>query len=329
MASSGKRTGPRKLEVALRTAQQVQRRLPRPTAALRAAEFPLRAPTLPGGVEPLPEEQKLGAGYDTDWARSPAARVGRLALLEGAVRPLIKAVADPERRGYDRLVGLDGPAIFAANHLSHLDAGLLLTSLPEPWRHRAFAAAAADYFFDTRLKATMSALALNAIPIERTKVTRRSALLAAELIEDGWSMVIFPEGGRSPDGWGQSFRAGAAFVAVRTQVPVVPVHLEGTGRILPKGTSKLVPGKTRVTFGTPIHPTPDTDMRELSAEIEAAVTALADEVGGDWWTARQRAHAGQSPPLAGPDAGAWRRAWALGDRRSHRKRRIEPWPLRD
>ncbi|HEX7134437.1 MAG TPA: lysophospholipid acyltransferase family protein [Iamia sp.] len=326
---AAKRTGPRKLEVALRTAQRVQHRLPKPSAALKAAEFPLRAPTLPGGVEPLPKEQKLGAAYDTDWARSPAARLGRLALLEGAVRPLIRAVADPERRGYDRLVGLDGPAIFAANHLSHLDAGLLLTSLPEPWRHRAFAGGAADYFFDTRIKATLAALALNAIPIERTKVTRRSTALATELIEDGWSMVIFPEGGRSPDGWAQPFRAGAAFLAVRCGVPVVPVHLEGTGRILPKGTSKLVPGKTRVTFGTPIHPGEGADMRVLAAEIEAAVTALADEVAGDWFTARQRAHAGQSPPLAGPDASAWRRAWALGDRRSHRARRIEPWPLRD
>jgi 1-acyl-sn-glycerol-3-phosphate acyltransferase len=329
MASSGKRTGPRRTEELLRRAQQVQRRLPRPSSALKAAEFPLRAPTLPHGVEPLPKDPTLGAAYDTSWARSPVARAGRLALLEGAVRPLIRAVADPERRGYDRLVGLEGPAIFAANHLSHLDAGLLLTSLPEPWRHRAFSAAAADYFFDTRLKATMSALALNAIPIERTKVTRRSAFLAADLIEDGWSMVIFPEGGRSPDGWGQQFKAGAAFVAVRTQVPVVPVHLEGTGRILPKGTSKLVPGKTRVTFGTPIHPTPDTDMRELAAEIEAAVTALADEVAGDWYTARRRAHAGESPPLSGPDASSWRRAWALGDRRSHRTKAREPWPLRD
>ncbi len=323
------RTGPRKVEKLLRQAQQVQRQLPKPSAALKAAEFPLRAPTLPHGVEPLPKEQTLGSAYDTSWARSPVARIGRAALLEGAVRPLIKAVADPERRGYDRLVGLEGPAIFAANHLSHLDAGLLLTSLPEPWRHRAFSAAAADYFFDTRLKATLSALALNAIPIERSKVTRRSAFLAADLIEDGWSMVIFPEGGRSPDGWGQQFKAGAAFVAVRTQVPVVPVHLEGTGRILPKGTSKVVPGKTRVTFGTPIHPTPDTDMRELAAEIEAAVVALADEVAGDWYTARKRAHAGESPPLSGPDASSWRRAWALGDRRSHRARTKPPWPLRD
>ena len=142
-------------------------------------------------------------------------------------------------------------------------------------------------------------------------------------------MLIFPEGGRSPDGWGQPFRAGAAFLAVRCGVPVVPVHLEGTGRILPKGSSKIVPGRTQVTFGAPLTPGPDEDMRDLAARIEAAVTALADEVSGDWWTARQRAHAGQSPPLAGPDAGAWRRAWALGDRRSHRKKRIEPWPLRD
>jgi len=327
--SASRRTGPTRIEVALRTAQQVRRRLPRPSSILRSLEFPVRAPTVPGGVALLAEESKLGAAYDTDWARTPLARLGRLALVEGAIRPLIKAVADPERRGYDRLVGLDGPAIFAANHLSHLDAGLLLTSLPEPWRHRAFAGAAADYFFDTRIKATLAALALNAIPIERTKVTRRSAALAAELIDDGWSMIIFPEGGRSPDGWGQPFRAGAAFLSVRTGVPVVPVHMEGTGRILPKGTSKLVPGRTQVTLGTPLHPCPDEDMRDLSVRIEAAVTALADEVAGDWWSARRRAHADQSPPLSGPDAGSWRRAWALGDRRSHRGTRREPWPLRD
>lgn len=326
---NGGRTGPTRSEVALRTAVTLRRRLPTVRRVSGAMRFPLRAPTVPGGVEPRPKEARLGGAYDTEWARSPVARLGRLALLEGAMRPLVWALAEPDRRGYDRLAGLTGPAIFAANHLSHIDAGLLLTSLPEPWRHRAFAGAAADYFFDSRVKATLAALALNAIPIERTKVTRRSAALAAELIDDGWSMVIFPEGGRGPDGWGQAFRAGAAFLAVRAGVPVVPVHLEGTGRILPKGTSKLVPGRTRVTFGTPLRPGAGEDMRDLSARIEAAVTALADEVAGDWWTARRRAHAGLSPPLSGPDAGAWRRAWALGDRRSHRRTRREPWPLRD
>ena len=66
-------------------------------------------------------------------------------------------------------------------------------------------------------------------------MNRTSADQAAELIDDGWSMVIFPEGGRSPDGWGQPFRGGAAYLSARCDVPVVPIHVEGTGRILRKG----------------------------------------------------------------------------------------------
>ena len=51
------------------------------------------------------------------------------------------------------------------------------------------------------------------------------------------------------------------------------------------------------------------------------MAALADEVTHDWYTARVRAHAGKSPDLGGPDAGGWRRAWALGDRRPTRRGR--------
>jgi 1-acyl-sn-glycerol-3-phosphate acyltransferase len=230
-------------------------------------------------------------------------------------------LADPTRRGYDRLAGLEGPVIFAANHHSHVDAGLLLTSLPEPWRHKVFAAAAADYFFVNRVTAAASALALGAIPIERSEVTRRSADQSAELLDDGWSMVIFPEGGRSPDGWGQKFRGGAAYLSIRCGVPVVPVHIEGTGNILPKGRNRPRPGRTQVTFGAPLRPAEDESSRRYAARIEAAVAALADEVSHDWYTARVRAHAGKSPDLGGPDAGGWRRAWALGERRPTRRGR--------
>ena len=84
-----------------------------------------------------------------------------------------------------------------------------------------------------RITATLSALVIGAIPIERTKVTRRSADQAAELIDDGWSILIFPEGGRSPDGWGQPFRGGAAYLALRCGVPVMkprrcPFSMSGT-----------------------------------------------------------------------------------------------------
>ena len=65
--------------------------------------------------------------------------------------------------------------MFVANHHSHLDTTLVLTHLPTPWRHEMVVAAAADYFFDTRAKAALAAWAYGAVPMERKKVSRRSA----------------------------------------------------------------------------------------------------------------------------------------------------------
>jgi 1-acyl-sn-glycerol-3-phosphate acyltransferase len=294
---------------------------------LRALPFPFGAPTVPDGVEPPPPPRKLGADYDTDWARRFPARLTRLAVLEGVLRPTVAALGAPERAGIDRLHGLgDGSVIFAANHHSHLDTPVLLTSIPEPWRHKVFVGAAADYFFRNRVTSAASALVMGAIPIERSKVTRRSADQAAELLDAGWSMLIFPEGGRSPDGWGQPFRGGAAYLSNRCGVPVVPVHLEGTGRILRKGAKRPTPSNVRVTYGEPLRPEEGESAARYAERIERAVAELADEATTDWWQARRRAATGATPVLTGPDAPTWRRAWALGDRSRKRRRQARPWP---
>ncbi len=298
----------------------------RPSRYLRAAEFPMRAPSTPKGVAPLPRERTTGADYDTAWARSKPARMARAAIVDGPMRLAVAGLASPDRKGQDRLLDVDGPLIFAANHHSHLDTPLLLTSIPEPWRHKIIVGAAADYFFGTRITGAMSALAIGAIPIERTKVGRRSADLAADLIEDGWSLLIYPEGGRSPDGWGQPFRGGAAYLAARTGAPVVPVHVAGTGRIPRKGRTLPRPSHTSVTFGRAITPTDDENAIRFAARIEREVAALADETTTDWYSARRRAHATESPGLTGPEAGAWRRAWALGDRSRRARKRSKHWP---
>lgn len=289
--------------------------------------FPFSAPTVPGGVEAPPPAKKLGADYDTAWARRFPARLARLALLEGVMRPSVAALGAPERAGLDRLTGLtDGPVIFAGNHHSHLDTPVVLTSIPEPWRHKVFVGAAADYFFRTRVTSTLSALVIGAIPIERSKVSRKSADQAAVLIDQGWSMLIFPEGGRSPDGWGQPFRGGAAYLSNRCRVPVVPLHIQGTGRILRKGAKLPTPANVRVTYGVPLHPIDGESATRFAERIERAVAELADEATTDWWQARQRAAAGTTPALTGPDAPAWRRAWALGDRSRKRRRQSRAWP---
>ena len=302
------------------------RRLPSPARALRARSFPLRAPTVPGGVEPPEALRRTGVYFDTGWSRRWAARMCRAAIVEGPMRAMVQVLASPRREGADRLADLDGAVIFAANHHSHIDTSLLLTSIPEPWRHKIVVGAAADYFFGTRLAGATAALMIGAIPIERARVGRRSADLAAGLIDDGWSLLIYPEGGRSPDGWGQPFRGGAAYLSVRCGVPVVPIHVGGTSAILRKGRTMPTPAEATVTFGAPLRPEPGERAPRFAARIEDAVTALADEASTDWYSARKRAHANASGTLTGPDIGLWRRQWALRGRRRSTSTRTRRWP---
>lgn len=299
-----------------------------PRRLVARAGFPWRAARVPHGVEPLHERKRTGADYDTEWSRQLPARLGRALIVEGPMRLLVKTVAKPDRSGLDRLSDLDPdrPVIFAANHHSHVDAPLLITSIPEPWRHHLVVGAAADYFFATRVTGALSSLAMGAIPIDRTRVNRRSADLASGLVDDGWSLLIFPEGGRSPDGWGQPFRGGAAYLSVRSGAPVVPIHLDGTGAIMGKGMSRPKPGRTIVTFGAPIWPAPDDDARSLGARVERTVSELADEAVTDWWSARRRAASGATPGLTGPTGPSWRRAWSLGADKGRRRRQKQSWP---
>jgi 1-acyl-sn-glycerol-3-phosphate acyltransferase len=267
--------------------------------------------------------------------------VARALFVDQVLRPAVRALVPPTVHGVDRLQSLDGPVVFVANHQSHLDTGVLLSTLPDRWRHRAVVAAAADYFFDTRLKATLSALVLGALPVERGRVDRRPLEQARALLDVGWSLVIFPEGGRSPDGWAQPFRGGAAYLSMNERrqaklgggrselsggFPVVPVHIDGTGRVLPKGKTRPSRAAIHVTFGAPLRPRVGESTARFSTRIEQAVAVLADERATDWWTARRRAALGTTPPLTGPDAGAWRRAWTLD--RGRRTRAARTWPAR-
>ena len=319
----------------MRLPEEVRRHLPKRPRL----EFPLAAPSVPATLDPPVRAATTGVDYDTSWARNFPSRFARAAVLDNVLQPTVRLLAKPERRGLDRLADLQArwrdddtveAVIFAANHHSHLDSALILTSLPEPWRHKVFVGAAADYFFTNRVNSAVSAFALNAIPIEREGVSRRSVGQTEALLAEGWSLVLFPEGGRSPDGWGQPHKPGAAWLAQRSGTAVVPIHIAGTGRILPKGAKKLTPGRTIITFGVPMRcgegGRDDEDARAFAVRVEAAISALADEAAGDWYAARRRAHAGDTPVLAGPQLASWRRAWALGDRKGRPSVAKRRWP---
>lgn len=307
---------------------------------LRSYGFPYRAPSVPGGMEVPREPSKLGAAYDTGWARSStAARAARGLIAEGPLRLVVRGVANPEVTGLDRLDDLarldePPPVIFAPNHHSHVDTGLMIRAIPTCWRRELVVAAAADYFFDKRWKAALAALALNAIPIDREVTSRKSSDMFRDLVADGHSLLIYPEGGRSPDGWGQEFKGGAAYLSSRTGAPVVPVFIDGTGAIYGKGMKRPRPGRTKVVFGAPLRQHDDENTRRFNARIEAAVTRLGDEALTDFWIATRRAADGTNPKLTGPDYNGWRRQWELGEHRKLgaaglRRRQKRPWPNLD
>ncbi|WP_419922628.1 lysophospholipid acyltransferase family protein [Candidatus Poriferisodalis sp.] len=280
------------------------------TRIARNAEFPLRAGTTPKGQIPLPAN--VGSNYETDWARRFPARVARRVARDTLGRAIVRYYARPTIKGVDRLSDLRGPAVFAANHQSHADTAVMVTSIPEPWCNRLVVGAAADYFFGNRFSSAISALFVGAIPIERTSVNRRNIDQAVALLRSGWSLVIYPEGGRSRDGWGQQFRPGAAYLAKQAGVPVVPVHIRGTFDILRKGRAWPKRARAVVNFGRPLDFADDDNNRRFTRRLQAAVEGLADETAtGNWFAARRRLHSADSPGLEGPAASAWRRRWTL------------------
>jgi 1-acyl-sn-glycerol-3-phosphate acyltransferase len=138
-------------------------------------------------------------------------------------------------------------------------------------------------------KARWTTLLFNTIPIERHRINRKSAAQAVDLVREGWSIVIYPEGGRTPTGQLREFKGGAAFMAEKTHAPIVPVYIDGIGywrseqAKAPRYTS--LPTRRRspvsVTFGAPLVATDDTTVRRLNAQLEAAVVDLARRVTGD------------------------------------------------
>jgi 1-acyl-sn-glycerol-3-phosphate acyltransferase len=101
---SGKRsTSPEAIRRMARVIGRVERATSKATRTVSTRGFPYRAPTVPGGVQVPKEPPRLGADFDTDFARRPAARVARVALTEGPVRLAVRALASPEVLGTDRL----------------------------------------------------------------------------------------------------------------------------------------------------------------------------------------------------------------------------------
>lgn len=257
----------------------------------------------------VPEDGRE-TSFPTEWARTRAARAARSAVQSFGLAPLLRFELRTSVQGLDVLDSLAPPVIFVANHSSHLDAPLVLTSLPPAWRDRTAVGAAADYFFDSWWRGIGTALVFNAFPVER-RGARRAALGARRLLDEGWNMLVFPQGTRSKDGWITDFRPGAALLALGADVPVIPVAISGSYQAMPRGRAWPAPGRppVRLRFGRPVRAEAGDRPRDFNERVRRALVRTLHEERTTWWEALSRDARDELPDASGPDAAQWRRIW--------------------
>jgi 1-acyl-sn-glycerol-3-phosphate acyltransferase len=174
----------------------------------------------------------------------------------------------------------DRSFILVANHTSHLDTLCLLSALPIGKLHRAFPAAARDYFFVGVPGLFAAAVVANALPFDRRSDVRESLDLCRDLLDKpGNILLIFPEGTRSTSGEVGEFKAGIGLLAAGSPYPVVPCYLEGSDAAWPRGNFLPRPRRVRLTIGTPRHyghvERTTLSAHRISEEVRRAVLALA------------------------------------------------------
>jgi len=166
----------------------------------------------------------------------------------------------------------NGVYVFASNHASYMDTPVVLGNIPVQFRFLAKRGLFMIPFLGTHLQRA------GHIPVFRGNARQnlKTLVMAAETVQKrGISLLIFPEGGRSQDGRLGQFSEGAAYIAIKAGVPLVPLTLQGTRAVLPFGSGLPRPGRIRMLIGDPI-PTEGLSLKcreQLTAQVRAQIAA--------------------------------------------------------
>jgi 1-acyl-sn-glycerol-3-phosphate acyltransferase len=176
--------------------------------------------------------------------------------------------------------------VIVANHCSHLDTLCLLAALPLRKLHRAFPAAASDYFFQSVPRLWIAAVIVNALPFARQMRVRQSLSRCEQLLTSpGTILIIFPEGTRSTTGELREFKSGIGALVAGRDIPVVPCFIDGSFRAWPKGRRLPRPRKLRLIVGAPLNyrarSRAKMEICAIAAELREAVNELRQRNGSN------------------------------------------------
>jgi 1-acyl-sn-glycerol-3-phosphate acyltransferase len=164
-------------------------------------------------------------------------------------------------------------AVFASNHTSYMDTPVIFASIPVQFRILAKQELWPIPFIGWYLRRS------GQIPIDTAnpRTTLSSLGVAAKALRAGVPLFVFPEGGRTPDGELKPFLSGAAYLAIRAQVPLVPIALNGVYELLPIHTRHFYPGELTISVGEPIETAGMTvrQTEELTGRLRDAIAELS------------------------------------------------------
>jgi 1-acyl-sn-glycerol-3-phosphate acyltransferase len=168
-------------------------------------------------------------------------------------------------------------AVYASNHTSYMDIPVLFSALPFQFRIFAKKELWGIPFIGWYLNRS------GQIPIDthNPSAARSSLGAGAKALRSGMALVVFPEGARTKDGKLRPFQSGAAFLAIRAQVPLVPMALSGVYDLLPIHTHHFYPTELTLRIGEPIDTTGMTLLQtgELTARLREAIAMLREAEG--------------------------------------------------
>ncbi|GGG71379.1 AMP-binding protein [Edaphobacter dinghuensis] len=266
--------------------QLIQRETSCSIAKPPSAALPNEAPTIAAHISVTNPELTAPSHIYPRWPWSWPIKAARIAFIEIIMRPLVRLLAAP-RVTHPPTPLPQGPLLIITNHATAYDGALLLYALPPRLRHQTATAMSGEMLFDLRHgqnqpSAILNLLApagywlitalFNVFPLPRLRGFQRSFEHAGEAMDKGYSVLIFPEGTRSPDAKLHPFRPGIGLLAQDSRVPILPVALIGLDRM--KKSGWLRSGQLEIHLGEVIPVDEHSTPAELTQKFEDSIRHL-------------------------------------------------------
>ena len=197
--------------------------------------------------------------------------------------PATIIMAHPKIVGRENLNGVDGPFLVSCNHITYIDLGFALKALPPRMRRKLAVGMWGELLWEMwrppqdwnwfmrlsyKVGYYLVVALFNVFPLPQQSGVRESFAYAGESVDRGYSVLVYPEGKRTPDGKPSPFRSGLGMLAARLNIPVLPLRIDGLYEMKLAGRKIAKPGELTVVIGKPMSFAPGTPPDEITNQVE-------------------------------------------------------------